>query len=123
MIFCEGQFKQLVKKFTREELNLIIDDYVTRLKSKIQLDQVILFGSYAKGFAHDYSDIDLLVISKDLPINKPKGANGLYLDQLVGLKNINPSLEVLGIHPSKLSNAITKGFFKEVLSTGITIEI
>ncbi len=113
----------MAKKFTREELDTIITDYVLRLKPKIKLEQVILFGSYAKGTAHNYSDIDLLVISKDLPLNKPKGANGFYLDQLVGFQNINPSLEVLGIHPDKLNSPVTKSFFDEILVTGIEMKI
>jgi len=35
------------------------------LKNNIRVDKVILFGSYAKGNTHIYSDIDLAVISSD----------------------------------------------------------
>ncbi len=111
----------MAEKFTREELNTILRDYISRLEGKIKLDKVILYGSYAKGTATRDSDIDVLVISSGLSINKPKGANGLYLDRLVGLSNVNPYLEVIGVHPDKLSNPITKSFFDEVLETGLQV--
>lgn len=111
----------MAKKFTREELDQIIKDYIGRLQSQIEIDEVILFGSYAKDTATPNSDIDLLIISKAVSLNKPKGANGFYLDQLVGLENINTSLEVIAVHPEKLNNPSNKRFFDEIISTGIQI--
>ena len=35
------------------------------LKNNIRVNKVILFGSYAKGNTHIYSDIDLAVVSSD----------------------------------------------------------
>lgn len=106
----------MVKVFTKRELNQIINDYIDKLERKISIDKVILFGSYSKGTATELSDIDLLVLSKELPENEPKGANGYYLDSLVG--EFNPNLEVIAIHPNKLNNEITKSFFNEILETG-----
>jgi predicted nucleotidyltransferase len=113
----------MAKKFDREELDLIVNDYVTKLKEKITIDKVVLYGSYAKGLATEFSDIDLMIISSELPLNKPKGANGFYLDQLVGLESINPSLEVIGVNPKNLLNPVSKSFFDEVLRTGIDVII
>ena len=106
----------MAKVFTKEQLNKIILDYLAKLEGKITFDEVILFGSYAKGRPTKWSDIDLLIISKDLPENNPKGANGFYLDTLV--EDFNPSLEVIAIHPNKLSHPVTKSFFDEIISTG-----
>ena len=106
----------MVKVFTKRELNQIINNYIDKLEDKISISKAILFGSYAKGNAKAVSDIDRLIISKDLPKNEPKGANGYYLDTLVG--EFNPSLEVMGIHPDKLNDEITKSFFNEILDTG-----
>lgn len=108
----------MAERYTNKELEKILDDYTTRLKDQIKLDKIVLFGSYAKGLAHNYSDIDLLVVSDALPEMKPKGANGLYLDKLVGLNNVNIKLEVIGAHPNKLIHPVTKSFFDEVFSTG-----
>lgn len=113
----------MVERFINQELNLIITDYLNRLKTKIKIDKAVLYGSYAKNLAHEHSDIDLLIISRELPINRPKGSNGLFLDKLVGLNNVNPSLEVIGVHPDKLSNPVIKSFFDEILLTGVEFSV
>lgn len=111
----------MVKIFNRDELKNIISDYLKKLEGKISIDRAILFGSYAKGSASELSDIDLLVISRELSEDQPKGANGYYLDTLVG--EFNPSLEVIAVHPNKLNNSITKDFFDEIISTGQEIYV
>ncbi len=113
----------MAEKFTDQELNKIVNEYIARLKTKIHLNKAVLFGSYAKGTAHSDSDIDLLVVSDELSETRPKGANGLLLDKLVGLDNVHLNLEVIGIHPAKLNNEVTKSFFDEVLATGREIPI
>lgn len=107
----------MLKKFTREELNVIVGNYLKALGGKIAIQKAILFGSYAKGLAHDYSDIDLLIVSDELPKNKLKTSNGYFLDQLVG--EVDPSLEVIGAHPDNLSEPLSQNFFREIFETGI----
>jgi predicted nucleotidyltransferase len=51
MVFKEKQIRNIVKKAVEE------------LKPSITIDAVYLFGSYGKGKATDYSDIDLAFIS------------------------------------------------------------
>ena len=109
----------MLEIFTEEKLNDIIYAYLAKLKDKVSLDKVILFGSYAKGTATELSDIDVLIISSDLSEDKPKGMNGYYLDTLVG--DFDPSLEVIGINPRKLKNPVEKGFFEEIINTGKVI--
>ena len=109
----------MLEVFTNEKLNKTIHDYLSKLDGKISIDKVILFGSYAKGTETKLSDIDLLIISKDLPEDTPKGMNGYYLDTLV--EDFDPSLEVIAIHPNKLNHPITKGFFEEIFKTGKVI--
>ena len=101
---------------TQKQLNDLINDYLSKLKGKIFVDQVILYGSYAKGNAHEWSDIDLYIVSKDLPENELKGSNGYYLDCLV--KQFDSRLEVIGINPKQLEHPIEKSFFEEVKSIG-----
>lgn len=109
----------MLEKFTEAKLNKIINDYLFKLRGKVNVDQAILFGSYANGNASELSDIDLLIISKDLPENRPKGKNGFYLDTLAG--DFNPSLEVIAINPKQLDNPIEKGFFEEIIKSGKTL--
>jgi len=106
----------MAKISDESKLKHIINSYIDKLKSSINLDKAILYGSYAKGTANEYSDIDLLIISKDLPEHRSKGLNGLYLDKIV--KDFDLSLAVIGIHPNKLNDEITKSFFDEILKTG-----
>lgn len=51
----------------------ILSDMTTRIINNFKPSQIILFGSHARGNAHQYSDIDLLVV---LPVvdNKRKAA-------------------------------------------------
>lgn len=107
---------KMAEIFNERNLKSIVNDYIDKLKGIINIDKAILFGSYAKGTANECSDIDLLIISKDLPENKSKGLNGLYLDRIV--KDFDLSLAVIGIHPNKLNNEITKSFFDDILKTG-----
>lgn len=101
---------------SERELKSAVDSYIDKLKDSITIDKAILYGSYAKGTANEYSDIDLLIISKDLPEKRSKGLNGLTLDKIV--KDFNLRISVIGIHPNKLNDEITKSFFDEVLETG-----
>ena len=106
----------MAKVFTEQQVERIISDYLSKLKGKISIDKAILYGSYAKGCAREFSDIDLLVISSELPENKLKGKNGYYLNKLVGDYNLD--LEVIGVNPKQLANPIEKDFFNEVIDTG-----
>ncbi len=105
---------------TEEQLNNIINDYVAKLKQKMDIDQIILYGSYANGNATEWSDIDLYVVSQDLPENELKGSNGFHLDCLVG--KFDPRLEVVGINPNQLLNPIENNFFTEVKTNGKLIK-
>ena len=50
-------------------LNKVLYEFLQKCKQKFvdDLISIILFGSYAKGTATEYSDVDLLVIVKNLP--------------------------------------------------------
>lgn len=51
-------------KYTTAEIRKIVKTLVAILEShKIEIDKIILYGSYAKGSPHDHSDIDIAVIS------------------------------------------------------------
>lgn len=48
------------RPISRREINTI----VKRIAEKFDPEQIILFGSYAYGKPHQYSDVDLLVVMK-----------------------------------------------------------
>jgi uncharacterized protein len=43
-----------------------IDEIVSRIAARFSPDRIILFGSHARGDAHEDSDIDLLVLFSDV---------------------------------------------------------
>lgn len=44
---------------------IIVNHYIKTLKKKIEVDGILLFGSFAWGQPTKHSDVDLVVISKD----------------------------------------------------------
>ena len=105
--------------FTEQQVTKIINEYLSKLKGKINIDKAVLYGSYAKGCPREYSDIDLFIISGDLPEDKLKGSNGYYLNKLVG--DFSLDLEVIAVNPGQLNNPIEKSFFDEIMTTGKVI--
>lgn len=82
------------------DIKMIVEDYVLTLEKKgIHVEKAILFGSYAKGTAHDGSDIDLAIISADL--NKFPFPERLSFLSKATL-HINAPLEVLGYTPEEI---------------------
>jgi predicted nucleotidyltransferase len=53
MVRAENQIRAAVKEFVRA------------LNPAVRVEEVILYGSYASGQAHDESDIDIAVLSED----------------------------------------------------------
>lgn len=52
--------------FTKANLRKYINDYIAECKKiGLQLNRVVLFGSYARNTANEWSDIDLALISDD----------------------------------------------------------
>ena len=50
----------------RPEIEAVVTDFIKRLERRgIRLEQVYLFGSHLKGGVDEWSDIDLIVVSKD----------------------------------------------------------
>jgi len=45
------------------KLDEIVKGFIGKLADEIPVEEVILFGSYARGNAKEYSDIDLAIIS------------------------------------------------------------
>jgi len=107
---------QLPRKLTTEELNSLISDFINKVSEKFTIEKAFIYGSYAKGTAHELSDIDLLIISPDLPKRSTKGMNGYRI--ISQLDKIYPDIELSAIHPEALSNEITKSFYDEVFRTG-----
>ncbi|MSQ09825.1 MAG: nucleotidyltransferase domain-containing protein [Dehalococcoidia bacterium] len=96
-------------------LNTSINEFVEHLKAGLRLEAVILYGSHARGSAHEWSDIDLAVISPDfentaLPKRQRAMAN-LTLDT-------DPLIAPLGYPSSEYHNPDPHSFLGEIIRTG-----
>lgn len=79
-----------------------IDSYIKRLKAKMDLDKVFLYGSFAKGEATEESDVDLIVISSGFAeMDEDKRLRFLYRNS-VGFPY---NLHVYGITPQEYESA------------------
>jgi uncharacterized protein len=99
-------------KIIEETKNLI----KTLEKKGIPIKTAYLFGSYAKGTAKKWSDIDILLVS-----DKFKGIRFYDIEKLIPLtKGYNSLIE---FHPVKTSDFIPNDLFiSEIMETGIRIK-
>ena len=79
-----------------------ITKYLSKLKNKISIAEVLLYGSYATNTAREDSDVDLLVISKDFKnMGDDKRIEVLYTNSL----GFPYDLHVYGLTPSEYLTA------------------
>jgi predicted nucleotidyltransferase len=105
----------VVKK--RREIKEIIARYISELdKLGIEVSQVILYGSYAKGTQMEYSDIDVAVIS-------PAFAKLDIFERQEILSRAHHKfhvpLEPIGLTPKQLEEK--QGLVRVIVESGITI--
>lgn len=55
---------------------MIIDEVVSVLSNNLNIQAILLYGSYAQNLQDEHSDFDLLVLAKAIPL--PAERNGLY---------------------------------------------
>ncbi len=56
--------------FTRHAILKAVQEFANSAKeNEVSIDRILLFGSYAKGCPHEYSDIDLAVFSQQFSDN------------------------------------------------------
>ncbi len=105
----------MVKK--RQEIKKIVLRYIGELdKLGIEVSQIILYGSYAKGKAMEYSDIDVAVISPAFT------KLDIFERQEILSRahhKFNVPLEPIGLTPRQLKK--NQGLAREIVENGITI--
>jgi predicted nucleotidyltransferase len=99
------------------EVNKIIKNYIKKLKDKkYSFSAIYLFGSYAKGNAHKWSDIDIAVISNKLEKNYEKNRSILSRLRL----DVDNRLETHGFTEKDFRN-LADPLVYEIRKTGIRI--
>ena len=97
-----------------ENVEELIQRFVRELEKTIRVEKVFLYGSYARNKVHDYSDIDIAVISPDFEGGTEKDV--LILGK-AALK-ICPLIEARAYRPEDLKNLSSTEFFAEIINTG-----
>ena len=101
--------------FTPENLKSYICNYVSACKDAgIHFDKVILFGSYASNTQHEWSDIDLALVSEDFV--------DMGWDDYNKIATVN--IKFVDIEPHIFSTTYFKKgdpFIEEILRTGTEI--
>jgi len=82
----------------------IINKFTEKCKERFGEDlvSVVLFGSYARGTAKEYSDIDLLVVARKLPKDSSQRWQLLKDIRMEILLNHSKSIETLLLTPDEL---------------------
>ena len=98
----------------------IISGFISRLKQEIPVKHAFLFGSYARGDAKDYSDIDIAVIS-DWFDGKPKNKNLQYLSRIAA--SYNSLVEAIPFTEKEYRNLDKRTFLCSVIKTGRKLDV
>jgi len=95
------------------DIKKIVRKYVLELKKRgVNPQQIILYGSYAKGKPHPGSDIDLIVISPDLAKMHPlKKLEFLSLATM----DINAPIEAMGYTPNEIKKRGGESIFWDII--------
>jgi predicted nucleotidyltransferase len=98
----------------------VIKEFINALKREgINIDRVILFGSYAKGNVRPDSDIDIAVISKDF--GKDRVEEGMSLFRIAG--KIDPRLEPIPFSTKAYENDTWIPLIYEIKQKGIELKL
>ena len=108
-------------KKTRDELIDILNLVVDKVTSNLNIDEILLYGSYAKGKENDDSDIDIAVISPDLETKNPIFENALYIHRKSFL--YEPYIQLLAFTSQTYyeEEFIKPEFIQEIKNTGKSI--
>ena len=103
--------------YTQSDINNLISKFVNLVSDEFPIKSVYLFGSYAKGEAKEYSDIDLAVVS-----DKFEGSR--FFDKEKLNKYILKTSIDLEIHPFRTVDFTEDNpFVKEIITNGIKVNI
>lgn len=107
---------------TSAEIRQIVRKYVKALEPVLRVERVVLYGSYANGKPHEWSDLDLAIISRDFA-SKDRWDRQRMLayakidDPLL----VDAMIEPLGYSVAEYNHAHHLTFLGEIKRTGKTV--
>jgi uncharacterized protein len=101
--------------YNQENLKKIIDIFINKISTEIEIDALYLFGSFAKGTADRYSDIDIAIFSRNFEGSR-------FIDKKKLNKHILSTSIDLEVHPFNTNDFNNNNpFVQEIMKTGIRI--
>jgi predicted nucleotidyltransferase len=97
-----------------ETVNRAIESYVADVKKVMRIDKAYLYGSYAKGNYHEYSDVDICFFSADFEGQRT-------VDVLTRLIGLTRRYNDVDIEPRAFPTSEIEAdnpFVREVIRTG-----
>jgi len=95
-----------------------LNNYIDRLRQKIDIDTIIIFGSYSKDQCSPSSDIDILIVSDDFKRMSELEAYILLSEPLWDIEiNVDPVSATI----DDLKECTRASFLSNILSTGKVI--
>lgn len=101
---------------SQTELNAALSRFIEDLAKGIRVEAVVLYGSFANGEPHEWSDIDVAVISPDfegLPINRRQS----IISKLTWRAR-DGRVEPIGYPSSEYRSPGPNSFLREIVRTG-----
>jgi uncharacterized protein len=93
----------MAKKTEVKFPNRIVNHYIDVLQRKIDIEGVLLFGSFAWGRPTKHSDVDLVVISSDF--NKKELSNRFqWLSRMRDKLTYQIAMDIVGYTPKEFSD-------------------
>ena len=103
------------------EIKTILKRYRLELgKDRVRVTKMVLYGSYARGEARSYSDIDVILVSPDLKRFSP-----LKRQEYLAVKTmcVDAPLEVIGYTPEEFKKSADTVFGQIIRQMGQTIHL
>jgi len=105
----------MASRIVNSQIEYIVREYADLLKKELDVSEIYLFGSYAKGTYSVDSDIDIAVIGENF--------NGDPVENMLKLMRIRRKVDArIEPHPFSVSNfKLSDPYVREIIETGIKI--
>ena len=111
----------MARKKNKLNLKSKLKKYVAILTKVIDVEKIILFGSYANGTAHEFSDIDIALISSDLDPQKPTFFHNIEIAKKAKLYDGDLQLFAFPKKRFDKEEGVQGSFIREIKKTGKVI--
>jgi len=105
----------MAQRETRDKILAIVAEFAGVISKEMVVSKIILFGSYSTGRQHDYSDIDVAVVSPDFTGDRIE-------DQLRLMKyrrTVDLRIEPMPFTPGEF--VPTNPFVRNIVETGVVV--